>query len=1179
MTELSERDLPFTWGRYRVLGVLGKGGFSRVYRAELQGPSGFRKPVALKVMTRLDDASRDAFMAEARLGARLHHPNVVEIYDVGETEGRTYIAMEMVLGPTVRALVRKNGPLPVAAALEVVGQVALAAHHAHELHVDGRALSVVHRDIKATNVILDPDGRAKLADFGIARTRDGAATEAVGTFGYMPPEQLRGQPADRRADIFALGVLLTYTVIGKLPWSTRPRAVYLQKMLNPIAALDESGTLVAVEQILPGLGAVLKRCLAAAPADRFATAFEFASELARLLDEAPIGATVAELVAPLMPGADSKVTPSLTFGRRRSGDSDVVQYRPPQTNIQVSSDRFVGRAAELGEVREHLARARVVTLIGPGGIGKTRLSREVGSSVLSEWAGGVWFCDLSSVHSVLGMLHEIADAVGAHMAATGDEDALIAQLGKALSAREPTLLILDNFEQVVQHAGIVSTWVSQALQVRFLVTSRERLRVADEHPVVLGPLELDDAVDLFAERARAARADFAMNPRERADIEALVAALDHMPLPIELAAARMRLMGVKQLRQALADRFRVLSSEHQDAPARQATLYGAIAWSWDLLQDWERAAFAQLSVFAAPFTVDAASAVLDLEAWPEAPWGMFAVEALIEKSLVRVISSADERHPVRLGMYVSLREFAAEKLETPGAVRTSGGADATGPQSLHAAQSRHGHWYVDSVAYTQRAPLELPDLVAATERALACSDLPLAAQAVQAAIEVIKRTGPFEVGLSLAAKTLATPGLDDVERLSVLLAKSELWVHARGVEGLQDSVDDAQMLALGLDMPGLITRALVLQARIAEGEFRHDDAWVTLELALRAARRPGAPQLAAATVQGHMVQVAVAQGRLTDAREIGESAWRTFAVAGDEREVASVIGALAAVAVHEARWADAEKLLSQAIIIEEGLGDLRAAMQHQCNIAHVFRMQGRTDEGEQVLRLIIPKQLALGDTRNALTSLVAYAVILRNQGEGDKALEVYRKALAEVGDDPEWRGVILGNMAAVYADIRDFREAVLLMGQAIEAFRISDGKRFLRLCSLNLAEILVELGDFRAAEVAIDEAVALGEKHGLSESKAAAFGLRAVIKAMSGDAIAARENLARLEDIGADSVLDSARTLAYRGRVAQLLEDGEELEVVLRALDDAVEKTGARPGTRLAKFGEDLRRERDKVSR
>ncbi len=1161
-SEPGSGDFPVVWGRYEVLGVLGKGGFSTVYRAELQGPSGFRKPVALKVVTGIDRPSRAAFMAEARLGARLHHPNVVEVYDLGDLDGRPFIAMEVVDGPTLHAVLRKIGPLPVGAALNIVGQVALAAHHAHELVVDNRPLSVVHRDIKATNVLLDREGRVKLADFGIARTSDRTPiAEGAGTLGYMPPEQLQGHPTDRRADVFALGVLLAYSVLGKLPWPVKPRLKYVRRMSDPIAEIERHGGLLAVEQILRGLSDVVRRCLHASPAQRYETALALATDLERLLISAPTGLSAAELIVPMMPRADGKVTSGPRFGRRLSKDGDtVMRYRPPATNLEDARDRFVGRAAELAEVTDRLGRsARVVTLIGPGGIGKTRLAREVGLRALANWPGGVWFSDLSAVHTALGVLHEVADVIGAHLATDGDEAALVAQVGKALAARESMLLILDNFEQVVEQAGIVAEWAAQAPRVQFLVTSRERLRIGLEDPLILGPMELDDAVDLFIERGRAARPGFAPGHNDRREVEALVDALDRMPLPIELAAARLRLMGPAQLREALTNRFRVLRSDRRDLPARQATLRGAISWSWDLLQDWERAAFAQLSVFEAPFTVDAASAVLDLDRWPEAPWGLFAAEALIEKSLLRVISAADAKRPVRLGMYVALREFAAEKLEESG--------------QLACAQTRHGEWYISSVSKAQRAPLELADLVAATHRALDRGDLPVAASAAAEAVGVVIQTGPFEVGLALATRVLASTELQDVDRLRVLLARAELWTHARGCGGIQEEVDQAQHLAFTLDLPGPITKALTLQSRIAHGHHRHDDAWVLLELALRSAQRSGAPQLAAARVQNRMVHVAIAQGQLDKAREVGEKARETFERAGDEREQAAVLGVLAVVAVHEGRWTDADKLLSRAIIIEEEIGDQRAAMLHQANISHVFRMQGRVDEAEQMLRRIIPKQLALGDTRTALVSLVTYAVVLRNLGRLDQALEVYTRALEEVGGDRERRAGILGNMASVYGDRGNYTQAAHLVRKSLELFRAVDSKRFVRVACLNLAEVLLELGDIEDAEAAIDEAVALGEAHGLLESKAASYGLRAIIKAKAGDAHAAHKNLQLATELGSESVLEEASLASYRGRVALVLADGETLDEVLALLDELVASAAARPGSRLANFAKDLRRE------
>jgi predicted ATPase len=260
------------------------------------------------------------------------------------------------------------------------------------------------------------------------------------------------------------------------------------------------------------------------------------------------------------------------------------------------------------------------------------------------------------------------------------------QLGHAISTRGRCLVILDNFEQIVPHAkASVGRWLDRAADAAFLVTSRERLHLAGEEVLPLEPLSVDaEGVELFALRARTQKADFALTPANRATVERIVALLDGLPLAIELAAARIRVLSPAQLVERLSDRFALLAGA-RTAADRQATLRSAIDWSWNLLVAWEQAALAQCSVFEGGFTLDAAEAVLDLSPWTDAPSIVDAIQMLVDKSLLRTWVPVDQtRHVLDepyFGMYLTIHEYAAEKLATSGA------------DERRAAQERHGRHF------------------------------------------------------------------------------------------------------------------------------------------------------------------------------------------------------------------------------------------------------------------------------------------------------------------------------------------------------------------------------------------------------------------------------------------------------------------------------------------------------
>lgn len=246
----------------------------------------------------------------------------------------------------------------------------------------------------------------------------------------------------------------------------------------------------------------------------------------------------------------------------------------PPHNLAPPRNRFFGRAAERDDLRSRLQDGqRLITLLGVGGIGKTRLAVEMAWEQRTHWSGGVWMCDLSEARSLDAVLAAVASALSVPLGTDPE-----GQLTNALSSRGPTLLILDNFEQIVDLGPqTVGRWLDMAPKARFLVTSREPLRISGEHYLALGVLSLDDAIAMFLARAQAVRPDLRDNEAVRADLSALVELLDRLPLAIELAAARRVQLEAhtgeiavarKRLARAtaIADELQAL----EDSPLRQA---------------------------------------------------------------------------------------------------------------------------------------------------------------------------------------------------------------------------------------------------------------------------------------------------------------------------------------------------------------------------------------------------------------------------------------------------------------------------------------------------------------------------------------------------------------------------------------------------------------------------------
>ncbi|MEU3625234.1 AfsR family transcriptional regulator [Amycolatopsis coloradensis] len=350
-------------------------------------------------------------------------------------------------------------------------------------------------------------------------------------------------------------------------------------------------------------------------------------------------------------------------------------------HLPVRLTSFVGRDDELKLVAELLAGARLVTLVGPGGAGKTRLATEVATRHPAHARGRVWFVPLAGVR-------DPGDLPGAVFAALelwdlglshGDPmrrpvDAL-ARAVETLGVGE-ALLVLDNCEHLVDSAAeLANTLLRRVPTLRILATSREALAIDGETLCPLGPLSVPDgtptvpeaaeagAIRLFVDRAMAVRPDFVLDDSTVDDVAQICRRLDGMPLALELAAARLRSMTVAQISQRLDDRFRLLTSGSRTALPRQRTLRAVVEWSWDLLDDAERVLARRLSVFGAGAEVEAVESVCAGEGLP-AEDVLYVLGSLVEKSIVDAMAG-DQGEP-RYRMLETIRAYAAERLDEAG---------------------------------------------------------------------------------------------------------------------------------------------------------------------------------------------------------------------------------------------------------------------------------------------------------------------------------------------------------------------------------------------------------------------------------------------------------------------------------------------------------------------------------
>ena len=633
-----------TVSHYRVIEKLGGGGMGVVYKAEDTELGRF---VALKFLP--DDIMHDSqalgrFQREARAASALNHPNIVTIYELGRLNDTHYIAMEMICGETLRALI-SSGPLPFRKAIANATQIADALAKAHET-------GLIHRDLKPENLMITHDGAAKILDFGLAKlhghppdsegaTLTGSLTDpgtVMGTVGYMSPEQASGGTVDYRSDQFSFGAVLYEMVSGHAAFQGRSKAEIMAAILR-----DQPERLHSVELQAPApFFWILERCLAKDPNQRYASTGDLARDLARV--------------------RDLRVDPDMRHPVRC------------QSNMPVQRTVFVGREREVANLRQLLNRqdVRLVTLTGPGGIGKTRLALQVVAEMGDGFAGCECFVSLSAVSGNESVTTAIAQAIGLREVPGQSSRESLKEYVRGLT--RPLLLLLDNFEHLLSASSDVAELLTLNPNLKVLVTSQALLHVYGEHELPVPALAAPDvsfvshapeallrfpAVALFLERAKAVKHDFTLTKENATAVAAICRRLDGLPLAIELAASRVKLLPPTAMLTRLESSLDLLTGGARDLPLRQQTLRGTVNWSYNLLNAAEQCLFRRLSVFIGGCTLEAVEAICNTKG----DLGFDVLDgmaSMVDKSLTQQVEQPGGE--TRFLMLSTIREFALEHL-------------------------------------------------------------------------------------------------------------------------------------------------------------------------------------------------------------------------------------------------------------------------------------------------------------------------------------------------------------------------------------------------------------------------------------------------------------------------------------------------------------------------------------
>lgn len=771
-------------GRYVLHEELGAGGMGTVYRAvDRQTDTEVAVKHLKPEMARAELIER--FKREGEALRELNHPNIVKMLDAVEENDNHYLVLEYLARGDLNTLL-KDEDLSLEQVLKLAIEIADALTRAHHLNI-------IHRDLKPSNVLLADNGTPRLTDFGVAhigtKERVTDTNAIMGTIDYLPPEVFNNSTFDARGDIWAFGVMLYEMLSGERPFVGDSIVEVLHAITS--AAIPD---LEAQHPDVPiALVDLIYRMLEKDPQARIPSVRIIGAELEAILRGKDWDtSTIATQVVQHQGGRFAAATPATA---------------PVKHNLPAQVTPFVGRESELAALTSFLTDPdiRLITILGMGGMGKTRLALETArqrtkhDTQSNRYTHGIYFVPLAPVASADHVVTAMAEALQfTFYSADNPEQQLLDYL------REKSLLVvLDNFEHVIEAADFVAKILQTAPDIRLIVTSRERLNLRGETIFTIGGMEFPDwetpenaldysGVKLFMQSARRVQPDFELVGEDVTYLARICRLVRGMPLGIELAASWVDSLRLDEIATEIARSLEFLETTMRDVPERHRSIRAVFDYSWALMADSERDGFIKLSVFRGGFTRDAAMDVTGAS--------LRTLTTLVNKSLLtRDVSGRYQIHEL-------VRQYAEENLRKSGQQDAMDAAHAA-YYAYHCGGTFTSYEKLYDIEMINRVNVELDNVRAAWRWAVAHHDVGKLSDLVVTIHWISQVRGLYAEGVeSLEAAIQACDSLEQTQAVSnalveLLLAQGWLLIRLGEVEKAKTTLERSRDLLAIADLP------------------------------------------------------------------------------------------------------------------------------------------------------------------------------------------------------------------------------------------------------------------------------------------------------------------------------------------------------------------------------------------